>query len=37
MGGWEGGWVGEWVDGRVGAGRKSRFKDCLEQSKVKIF
>ena len=27
--GWMGGWVGGWVDGR-----KSRFKDCLQQSKT---
>ena len=29
MGGWEGGWMDGWMDGR-----KSRFKDCLQQSKM---
>jgi hypothetical protein len=28
VGGWMGGWVSEWV-----GGSKSRFKDCLQQSK----
>jgi hypothetical protein len=28
-----GGWVGGWVDGWVG-GSKSRFKDCLQLSKI---
>ena len=28
MDGWVDGWVGVWMDGR-----KSRFKDCLQQSK----
>jgi hypothetical protein len=27
--GWVGGWVDGWVDGS-----KSRFKDCLQQSKI---
>jgi hypothetical protein len=37
--GWVGGWLGGWVDGWVGGwvgGRKSRFKDCLHQSKITI-
>jgi hypothetical protein len=29
LGGWVGGWVGGWMDGS-----KSRFKDCLQQSKI---
>ena len=29
MDGWMGGWVGGWMDGH-----KSRFKDCLQQSKI---
>ena len=27
------GWVGGWMDGWMG-GSKSRFKDCLQQSKT---
>ena len=27
--GWMGGWMGGWMDGS-----KSRFKDCLQQSKI---
>ena len=44
MGGWLEGWMGGlriaysnkkvvWVSGWLGAGCKSRFKDCLQQSK----
>jgi hypothetical protein len=29
------GWVGGWMDGWVG-GSKSRFKDCLQQSKTGV-
>ena len=29
MDGWVDGWMGGWMDGR-----KSRFKDCLQQSKI---
>ena len=29
LGGWVGGWMGGWV-----GGSKSRFKDCLQQSKI---
>jgi hypothetical protein len=32
MGGWMDGWVGGWMDGC-----KSRFKDCLQQSKIQKF
>ena len=28
-----GGWVGGWVDGWLNGGCKSRFKNCLQQSK----
>jgi hypothetical protein len=31
--GWMDGWVDGWVGGWVG-GCKSRFKDCLQQSKI---
>jgi hypothetical protein len=31
MGGWVDGWVGGWM-----GGCKSRFKDCLQQSKIEI-
>jgi hypothetical protein len=33
MGGWMGGWMDGWMGGWVG-GCKSRFKDCLQQSKI---
>jgi hypothetical protein len=38
VGGWVGlgGLVGGWVDGWMG-GSKSRFKDCLQQSKMIFF
>jgi hypothetical protein len=34
--GWVDGWVGGWVGGWMG-GCKSRFKDCLQQSKKSVF
>jgi hypothetical protein len=34
VGGWVDGWVDEWMDGWMD-GSKSRFKDCLQQSKIK--
>jgi hypothetical protein len=30
---WVDGWVGGWMGGCIG-GSKSRFKDCLQQSKI---
>ena len=35
MDGWMDGWVGGWMDGWMD-GRKSRFKDCLQQSKTNV-